>query len=88
MLGIADGVDAFVCPFAVVVETECPGRDVERGGQLCEETFAEKGFSRTADADEEDNQLVVGVREDRRDGVRVGCELAVRDLGVLSNKLD
>jgi hypothetical protein len=83
VLGIADGVDAFVCAFAVLVETECAGGDVERGGELSEETVAEKGFARAADANEEDNQLVVGVREDRRDGFRVGRELAIRDLGVL-----
>ena len=86
MLGIADGVDAFVGAFAVVVETECAGRDVEGGGQLGEETLAYKGLSRATDADEEDNQLVVRVGEDRRDGFRVGRKLAIRNLGALTKE--
>ena len=45
MLGIANGVFPVIVLFAVIVETECAGRDVESGGDLREKTVAEKGFA-------------------------------------------
>jgi hypothetical protein len=87
VLSIADGVDAFVYAFTIVVETECAGGNVEGWGELGEETLAEEGFAGAADANEKDNQLVGGIREDTGDGFRVGRELAIMDFGILQNEL-
>jgi hypothetical protein len=45
MLGIADGVFPVIALFAIIVETECTGSNVDTGGNLREKTVAEKGFA-------------------------------------------
>jgi len=45
MLSTADGVFPIVVFFAVIVKTECPGSNVERGRDLREKTVAEKSLA-------------------------------------------